>query len=80
MIDYFPGSNLRNVSIQVGKQEEDMTEVAFFVGPGTDGSYHNFTFAKTAARYVRLEMVNQLNAILSLCEVEVMGKAVYKGK
>lgn len=57
-----------------------MTEVAFFEGPGTDGSYHNFTFAKTVARYVRFEIVNTLNAVLALCEVEVMGKAVHKGK
>ena len=57
-----------------------MTEVVFFEGPGTDGSYHNFTIAKTVARYVRLEIVNTLNAILTLCEVEVMGKAVQNGK
>ena len=57
-----------------------MTEVAFFEGPGTDGSYHNFTIAKTVARYVRLEIVNTLDAVLTLCEVEVMGKAVQHGK
>ena len=74
------GDRLRNLSIQIGKQQDTLHAVAFFEGPGTDGSYHVLPIPNLIGRYVKLEIANTMGAILTLCEVEVMGTEVRRGK
>ena len=73
LIFFQTGFRLRNPSIMLASDHSNFAKRAWFQGPGSDGSYHEFEMHHFIGRYVRLETTSESPAILTLCEVEVFG-------
>ena len=79
LFDPHAGFRLRNLSIKLASNNGDFVERAWFQGPGTDGSYHEFEIRNFNGRYVRIETTSESSVILTLCEVEVWARDISKG-
>ena len=63
LFDPHAGFRLRNLSIKLARNNGDFVERAWFQGPETDGSFHQFEIYNFIGRHVRIETTSESSAV-----------------